>query len=48
MSKNSLELEFSGEDHGEGISSSHEHLRMSSFIVLSLEKQDRNTVDINS
>lgn len=41
MSKNSLELEFSGEEHGEGISSQHEHLRMSSFIVLALEKADK-------
>jgi len=36
MSKNSLELEFSGDEHGEGISSQHEHLRISSFIILTL------------
>jgi hypothetical protein len=32
MSKNSMELEFSGEPHGEGTSSLLENIRMSTFL----------------
>ena len=37
MSKNNLELEFSGESSG--VSSQHEHLRMSTFLALVLESE---------